>query len=78
MDNKSNWFKDIFLKSFKEGETQITEKQYNVFVRNLKGDEFIDGYIAGYTNILDDFKYKVYAWFCVSGTRYYIVKEKIY
>lgn len=77
MTNKSNWFKDTFLKSFKEGETQITEKQYNVFAKNLKDGEFIDGYIAGYTGIVDGFKYKAYVWDCISGIRYYIVKENI-
>lgn len=73
----NSWFKDIFLKSFKEGETQITEKQYNVFANNLKGDEFIDGYIAGYTGIVDGFKFKAYTWDFVGGTRYYVYKEKI-
>lgn len=76
MSNNS-WFKDTFLKSFKEGETQITEKQYNIFVNNLKGDEFIDGYIAGYTDIIEGYKYKAYTWDCISGVRYYIVKERI-
>lgn len=73
----NSWFRNTFLKSFKEGETQITEKQYKVFAKNLKGDEFIDGYIAGYTDIIDGFKLKAYSWETVNGTKYYIEKEKI-
>lgn len=72
----TKWFLNTFLPSFKEGDTQITEKQYNVFVSNLKGKEFIDGYISGYMKTVNGYKLKVYSWQTVNGTRYYIEKEK--
>lgn len=71
----NNWLKG-FLDSFKEGETQISEKQYNIFARNLKGT-FKNGYIEGYTDKMDGFKYRAYLWDCITGCRYYVEKSKI-
>lgn len=35
---KNNWFLNTFLKSFKEGETRISEKQFAIFEKYLIED----------------------------------------
>ena len=70
------WFKEVFLKSFKTGETSISKKQYDIFMKYMK-DEFEDGYIRGKRQIIDSLKVKAYEWFTIYGSRYYVQIEEV-
>lgn len=70
------WFINTFLKSFKAGETKISEKQYRIFEKYLK-HESKDGYISGYMDEIEGFKIKAYEWASISGIKYYVdITEK--
>lgn len=76
MAKRINWFKDIFLKSFKDGEQRISEKQYYIFTRYLKV-QFIDGYTEGVKDEIDGYKITATLWHCITGDRFYLNKEVI-
>ena len=64
---RSEWFTN-FLASFPKGkELQISEKQFNVFVRNSTENREV-----GYTEYFIGEGFKAYSWDSVAGTRYYV------
>ena len=65
------WFINVFLKSFNNGETRISEKQYNIFCKYLK-ERFSSGYIEGFTGVVDGKTVKAYEWNCVTGRQYFV------
>lgn len=68
------WFIS-FLCSFKEGESRISEKQFNIFAKYL-GEEFRDGYISGYRGEVEGYRIKAYRWDSVAGARWFVDKCK--
>ena len=69
------WFKNVFLPSFKTGETRISEKQYNIFMKYLHVDEYETGYVRGKKDTIDGVKINAYEWSSVYGLQYYVVIE---
>ncbi len=69
------WFKNVFLASFKKGETRITEKQFNIFMKYLKGNYYENGYISGKKDIIDGLKINAYEWGSIAGQQYFVVIE---
>ena len=65
------WFIDIFLKSFNDGETRISEKQYNIFCKYLK-ERFVCGYIEGVSAVINGKRIKAYEWSSVAGRQYFV------
>lgn len=64
---RNDWF-DNFLKSFPQGkEKQISEKQFNIFVKYSK-----ESYERGYTEYFVGDGFEAYSWSCVTGERYYV------
>ena len=70
------WFKNTFLKSFKEGETQISEKQFWIFCKYLT-TSFETDYTYGYIDTIDGLKIKAYEWACKGGARYYVEIKRV-
>lgn len=69
-----NWFINTFLSSFKKGETRISEKQFNIFMKYLK-NEYETGYISGKKDTINGLKINAYEWGCISGRQYFVVIE---
>lgn len=74
MARVNTWFCNFFT-TFKEGESRISEKQFNVFAKYLD-EEFRDGYISGYRDTVEGYTVKAYRWDCKGGVRYYLEKCK--
>ena len=69
---KMKWFKEVFLPSFATGkELQISEKQFRIFERYLKGTKE-DGYIYKVFGTVDEIKIEAVDWACVGKHRYYV------
>ena len=67
-ERQSKWFENVFLPSFDKGkETRISEKQFNIFVKNSDNN-----YEIGYTEYFEGRNFRAYSWSCISGTRYYV------
>lgn len=63
----NKWF-ESFLESFpKNKEVRISEKQFNVFVKNS-----MESFERGYTEIFRGLQFETYSWESVNGTRYYV------
>lgn len=74
MARVNDWFLG-FISSFKTGDTQISEKQFNIFSKYLD-EPFSDGYIRGYRGEAGGYRLKAYEWSRVNGRAYYIEKIK--
>ena len=74
MAKVNEWFIG-FLKSFKEGESRISGKQFDIFAKYLE-EQFKDGYISGYRGKVDGYKIKAYRWDSKVGARYYVEKSR--
>lgn len=69
------WFTEVFLLSFKLGETRITEKQFNIFARYLP-EEVETSTSLNYKGIINGKKVWAQEWACKTGTRYYVTIEE--
>lgn len=69
------WFTEVFLPSFKAGETRITEKQFMIFARYLT-ESFSTGTSLNYKGVVNGKKIWAQEWVCKGGTRWYVTVEE--
>ena len=67
----SKWFCEKFLPAFRDGETRISEKQYEVFCRNLP-DVFERGCTVNHVGEVNGKRVTAYEWASIAGTRFYV------
>lgn len=70
------WFTDKFLPSFKDGETRISEKQFNIFCRYLK-DTYERGYTEYHSGKVNNKLVRAYEWNCITGTQYFVIIQDL-
>ena len=69
------WFMNTFLPSFKDGETRISEKQFNIFCRYCK-NVYERGFTEYHETIIAGRKIRAYEWACITGVQYYVIIER--
>lgn len=68
------WFSGVFLQSFKDGETRISEKQFDIFCKYLH-TVYEMGYTEYHEGIINNKRVRAYVWDCITGPRYYVIIE---